>query len=125
MKNKTVVYPVIFSKYEGKIGIEVPDIGQVTFGDNIENAFEEAQDLIGSYLDGMKEYPRASSLFDIKTKPGEEVALVQVNMAKFLAGSKTVRRMVTVPEYLNEMAKESNINVSQLLTETLKNELLS
>ncbi|WP_288528743.1 type II toxin-antitoxin system HicB family antitoxin [uncultured Secundilactobacillus sp.] len=123
MKKNLVIYPVIFSEVDGKVGVEVPDIGQVTFGDDLDNAFEEAQDLIGSYLQGLTDYPQPSDLKAIDLKEGEQLALVPVNMTKFLAGSKTVRRMVTVPDYLNEMAKEDNLNVSQVLTEALKAKL--
>lgn len=35
---------------------------------------------------------------------------------------KTVRRNVSIPSYLNELAKRNNINVSQLLQEALKEE---
>ena len=37
--------------------------------------------------------------------------------------SKTIKKTITVPEYLSVMAKEQNINVSQLTTKALKAEL--
>ncbi|MFV5783033.1 hypothetical protein [Pediococcus acidilactici] len=45
-------------------------------------------------------------------------------MSKWLKkNSKTVKKTITVPEYLNEMAKEQNINVSRVASEALKREL--
>ncbi len=36
---------------------------------------------------------------------------------------KNVRRTITVPEYLNDLAKERKINVSRIATDALKAEL--
>ena len=46
---------------------------------------------------------------------------VTVNMAKWLNQyGKTVRRNISLPEGLNNWAKENNINVSQVTTNALR-----
>lgn len=46
---------------------------------------------------------------------------VTVNMAKWLNQyGKTVRRNISLPEELNNWAKENNINVSQVTTNALR-----
>lgn len=124
-QNKLVIYPVIFSKDNdgNKIDINVPDINQVTFGDNLNNAVEEAQDLIRTYLDGVTEYPKPSRLKDISLKDDEAVALIPVDMPNYPADDKTVSRMVTIPTYLNEQAKKNNLDLSQVLTAALQERL--
>ena len=51
--------------------------------------------------------------------------MVDIDMDDYIrrTSSKTVKKTVTIPSYLNEMAKASDINFSKVLTEGLKKEL--
>ncbi len=51
----------------------------------------------------------------------EKVVFVSVNMTQWLKKhGKTVRKNITIPEDLNNWAKENNINVSRVTTDALR-----
>jgi len=137
-----VVYPAIFHKaIEGGYVVIFPDLNNgATQGETLEEAIEMAQDYIGTYLyddflNG-KELPKASGIENIKINLEEEekecyeenksfTSLINLDMKKYVneCKSQTVRKNVSIPSWLNEMAKRSNINFSNILQEALKQEL--
>ena len=51
----------------------------------------------------------------------EKLVFVSVNMTQWLKKhGKTVRKNITIPEDLNNWAKENNINVSRVTTDALR-----
>ncbi|NLR10869.1 antitoxin HicB [Lactobacillus sp. ZJLC29-4] len=125
MKKDMVIYPAIFSQDGDYTLVRVPDLqGGFTQGNDPLDAVTMAEDLIGNLLEDQSEYPQPSNPENIKLEAGESLVYISVDLAAFrIKYSKTVRKNVTIPEYLNEMAKEQKINVSQLLTEALRTKL--
>ncbi|MCT4487897.1 type II toxin-antitoxin system HicB family antitoxin [Levilactobacillus parabrevis] len=125
MKKDLVIYPAIFSKDDAYIFVQVPDLqGGYTQGTDTLNAVTMTEDLIGNLLSDKAQYPKPSQPEDIKLKDGETLVYVSVDLAEFrMKYSRTIRKNVTIPEYLNVMAKERKVNVSQVLTEALKAKL--
>ncbi|MGR8774225.1 type II toxin-antitoxin system HicB family antitoxin [Leuconostoc citreum] len=126
-KNSTLIYPVIMAEHNDEDGYVVtvssPNIpGMHTEANSLSEAAYWSVDAIATMLDGNDEYPEPMDTKDWKLAENERVVYVPVNMKSWYQQnmSKTIKRSVTVPEYLNEMAKESNINVSRLLTEALE-----
>ena len=134
-----VTYPAIFYKnkdYEGYT-VVFPDFdGGATEGSTQSEALYMAQDYIGSWLfddyTQQRTLPTASSIDKIVLEDDEDVdlsrsfiSLVGMDMDEYVRKSenKTIRRNVSIPSYLNELAKKQNINVSQLLQDALKKEL--
>ncbi|GEP20276.1 type II toxin-antitoxin system HicB family antitoxin [Pediococcus argentinicus] len=123
MKPDVVVYPIVMTKDEDDyIFVKVPDLeGGYTQGNDEIDAIKMAEDLIGNLLEEETVYPRPSELTQSDVINDEKVVYVSVDLTKFRnMYTKKVRRNVTIPEYLNNMAKKQKINVSQLLTETLE-----
>lgn len=125
MKKDRVIYPAIFSQDGDCIFVRVPDLpGGFTQGNDALDAVTMAEDLIGNLLEDQTAYPKPSNPKDITLKDGEFLVYISVDLAEFrLKYSRTVRKNVTIPEYLNVMAKERKINVSQVLTEALRAKL--
>ncbi|TGD18689.1 type II toxin-antitoxin system HicB family antitoxin [Levilactobacillus suantsaiihabitans] len=125
MKKDRVIYPAIFSQDGDYIFVRVPDLpGGFTQGNDALDAVTMAEDLIGNLLEDQTAYPKPSNPKDIALKDGESLVYISVDLAEFrLKYSRTVRKNVTIPEYLNVMAKERKINVSQVLTEALRAKL--
>ena len=125
MKRDMVVYPAIFSQDGDYIFVQVPDLPSgFTQGNDIPDAVHMTEDLIGNLLEDTADYPKPTPPQKLKLKKGEVLALVSVDLAEFRSKySRTVRKNVTIPEYLNTIAKERKINVSQVLTEALKTKL--
>lgn len=130
------VYPTIFTQADDVVLIEVPDMGILTEGKDIADAVEMARDAIGlkgiSLEDEKLEIPKPSEIADIDiqngafTDDGESfVSLVDVDFVAYRSrlDNKTVRRNVTLPNWLNREAEEAHLNVSRVLQEALMSKL--
>lgn len=130
------VYPVIFTQTKTAVLVEIPDMEILTEGTDLENAIEMARDAIGlkgiTIQDEGIELPNASRLEDIDIRKGtfaEEgkgiVSLVDIdfNVYRRKMDNKTVRRNVTLPNWLNQEAEAANINVSKVLQDALMQKL--
>ena len=137
-----LVYPAIFHKaVEGGYIVIFPDFNYgATQGETLDEAIEMAQDYIGTwlyddYIQG-KELPKPSNINDISLKIAEDEkeyyipnesfkSLVSLDMKKYVRECKSqiVRKNVSIPSWLNEMAKRYNLNFSNLLQEAIKKEL--
>ena len=129
------VYPVIFTPLNDKkdtVLIEVPDWEILTEGYGMADAVEMARDAIGlkgiTYEDKEKKFPEASSINEIDTSKGTfaedgecYVSFVDIDFTEYRrrVDNKTVRRNVTLPNWLNQEAEKSHINVSKVLQEAL------
>lgn len=125
-KNTLLFYPTVFSEEDGAVNVRIPDVGATTFGSDYQDAVRMAQDAVGLMLEEQTDYPEPSSLSDIDLEEWEseentKVIIVAYDMEEYRKGrSKTVRRNISIPEYLNNIAKKKNINVSKVTTEALE-----
>lgn len=130
------VYPTIFTQADDVVLIEVPDMGILTEGKDIADAVEMARDAIGlkgiSLEDDKLEVPEPSEMSDIDIQKGtfiedgkSFVSLVDVDFLAYRSrlDNKTVRRNVTLPNWLNREAEEAHLNVSRVLQEALMSKL--
>ena len=127
MKN-TFVYPAVFYPDESSVSVYFPDLeGCLTFGDDFEDAFDMAKDALGGWLSVHLEKnpaPKATPIGDINLKANEKAMLVEVDAVSLKeALNKSIRRNVTIPQWLNIAVERKGINVSAFLTEKLKAEL--
>lgn len=122
---KLLVYPVLLHKKDKGYSVTVPDIpGALTEGDTQTEAVNMAADAIGLMLEDQTNYPKATPLENIKTNKDEIKALVTIDMEEFHRNNpKTVRKSVSVPQYLEKLGREKGINFSATLTKALRAEL--
>ena len=126
------VYPVLFTETDNNILIEVPDFDILTEGDDMSNAIEMARDAIEvkcvSMEDANKPIPEPSALNELNVKDGvfaEDgntiISLVDIDSGEYRRkiDTKTVRRNVALPSWLNYEAEHAGINVSRVLQEAL------
>ncbi len=129
MKN---VYPVFFTVTDTNILVEVPDLEILTEGTDMNNAIIMARDAIElkcvSMEDAKEEIPEPSDISSLDESKGtfsEEgktyVSLVDVDSAEYRRkiDTKTVRRNVALPSWLNYEAEHAGINVSRVLQDAL------
>ena len=129
-------YPVIFTETEGVILVEVPDLQILTEGKDIADAIEMARDAIGvagiSMEDNGQTIPEATVITDVQiegatfAKEGKcFVSMVDIDFVEYRrkADNKTVRRNVTLPNWLNQEAEKAHLNVSKVLQEALMSKL--
>ena len=132
-----VIYPVVFTETKDEkntVLVYIPDIDGATEGFGIADAIVMAKDYIGNFLVNTadEDFPKASEIDAVDVSKSEFadagksfVSLVDVDMTAFrrMQKTKTVRRNITLPEWLDDMAKDAKINVSALTQEALKQKL--
>ena len=133
MKN---VYPVLFTTTDTVILVEVPDLEILTEGKDMADAIEMARDAIElkcvSMEDDKMEIPQPSDLGALDINKGTfadegttVISLVDIDSKEYRrkTDTKTVRKNVTIPSWLNYEAEHAGINVSRVLQEALMNVL--
>ena len=137
MKNENVVFPTIILKNKKDYLVYVPDLELFTEGNSLANAICMARDIIGLHCmdleDDKKKIPIASSYekaYAICKKKHPEyfngnITMIDVDVALYRKklSEKTVRRNVSIPEYINDAANKAGINVSKILTNALAKQL--
>jgi len=124
--NKTYYYPAVFTKEEIGFSVSFPDLpGCYTQGDTIEEAYKMSTSAIGLYAqneDGNFVFPEASTPEDIKLEKGEFLVLVEFNLIEYLKNTsdKAVKKTLTIPSWLNNLAEQNNVNFSNVLQNALK-----
>ena len=129
MKDK-YVYPAIFTYDDDGINIEFPDIeGCFSCADTDEEALYMAEDVLGLCLLVLEEddekIPEPSNLKDIKVEENQKTSLISVWMptVRKAINNKPIKKTLTIPQWLDVMAREKDINFSYILQEGLKKEL--
>lgn len=121
-------YPAIFEPEEQGFSVFVPDIpGCMTQGDAMDEALEMVQEAIGLMLEGKDEaeYPASSIPSDIQISDKQFVMMVCFDKMAYdkKYNSKAVKKTLSIPAWLNELALKRNINFSNLLQNALMREL--
>ena len=122
---KKMIYPAIFYKEEDSFWVEFPDLeGCQSFGDTLEEVHENAKEALAGYLvtlleQGKKVSP-PSDMSDIKTPDNAFASLVDADLIK---KSQAVKKTLTIPSWLNEIAESNHVNFSKVLQEALMQKL--
>lgn len=120
-------YPAIFTpESDGGFSIRFPDLeGCFTCGDNMVDCLLMAEDALALVLfeyetDGRK-IPLPSTESDIPLLDGEFVNFVACDTLEYrkMHNNKSVKKTLTIPEWLNEAAIAMDLNFSQVLQEAL------
>lgn len=123
-----LIYPAIFTPCIEKEGftVVVPDLpGCVTEGDTLIDAINMGVDAASGWvLDELEEgnaIPSASYPTDIIVDKGSFVNLLVLDMDAYSEkyGSKTIRKNITIPAWLNTYGEKNNINFSKVLQDAL------
>ena len=91
-------------------------------------AYEMAQEAMGLYMEnnsGEFDFPEPSDIKTIIPKENEYPILVEFDPVEYLKrkSTKSVKKTLTIPEWLNVLAEKNNINFSQILQNALKEQL--
>ena len=126
----TYVFPAIFHAADDGISVSFPDLpGCLPCAENFETAFKRAKEALQLHLFGMEEdgeiIPAPSPVEKIKLDSGEIIAVIEVWMLPFREKmlNKSTTKTVTIPRWLDILAKKEKINYSQFLQSSLKNYL--
>ena len=124
------IYPVKLKKEGDIILVTFPDFpDQVTEAETEIEAVENAQNVIAleimDNIDQNKRNPEPSEQNDIILEDGEKLIYVQIWLPYYRQTVKEiyVKKTLTIPQWLDLMAKEKEINFSAVLVRGLKKEL--
>ena len=124
------VYPAIFTYAEDGISVEFPDLpGCFTFGKDEEEALRMATEALELHLYCMErdaeELPAETPGYALKVGIKQAAVLVRANMrlARLEIRNRAVKKTLTIPKWLDEMATEHHVNFSQVLQDALKKNL--
>lgn len=120
-------YPAVFTpENDGSFSINFPDLdGCYTCGDSLEDGIEMAEDALALVLYGYekekREIPVPSTPVSISLNENEFVNYIACDTMEYrkMYNSKAIKKTLTIPEWLNEMATSMGINFSQVLQEAL------
>lgn len=126
-----VFYPAIFTKEDVGYSVRFPDMpGCFTEGDTLEEAYAMANEAMGLYLMDNEDnsrcaFPRVSDVCNIETEKNEQIVLIEFDPVDYLKrhSSRAVKKTLTIPEWLNTLAEENNINFSNVLQSALMERL--
>ncbi len=128
-----LVYPANFYYEEnGGYSVEIPDLlGCVTQADTLEEAMEMAQDAaLGWVLTAIEEeedIPKPSTIEQITLEAEGFKTLLLLDIDQYTekyGAKKSVKKTLSIPEWLNRRAEKVGINFSQALQETLLNKIV-
>lgn len=130
------IYPAIFYKEKDGYSVIFPDLNYLsTCGENLNDAMEMAIDCLAEYLYTAKldndKLPTPSKIDDIHPIDiantigfgGKDsfINLISVDLEDYAKThfNKSVKKTLTIPEWLNREATKKNINFSKVLQEAL------
>ncbi|MCL2220361.1 MAG: type II toxin-antitoxin system HicB family antitoxin [Chitinispirillia bacterium] len=127
------VYPAIFMHDGESVLVSVPDLpGLHTYGSTMADAIYMAQDAIEMWLwdaeNSGEAIPPASDQTDIAgmcKSRGQTVSMVAADTDEYRRQNDTrsVRKTLTIPAWLNHQAEKANAPFSQILQDGLKKHL--
>ena len=116
------VYPAVFHQEEDMYWVEFPDLeGCHTYGSNITETMEAAQEALSGYLLTLLEQKKdIASPSDLSTLQPEDGFSTYVSCKiDPYKDTTAVKKTLTIPSWLNERAVSMAINFSQVLQEAL------
>lgn len=123
-------YPMIFSYSEEGIDIKAYDFDECfTFAENEEEAMESAIDILAltiiDYQSENRKLPMPTSVSKIELQKNEKLVYINVWLPYFRSKVKEtyVKKTLTIPTWIDILAKRNNINFSSVLVRGLKKEL--
>ena len=123
-------YPVILNYTDDEmIEVTVPNFSNLCTCVEKENCIEQIQDflsiVIEDYEASGKELPNALKIEDLEVKPNQKVVFINLWMPYQRSKIKVeyTKKTLTIPSWLDILAKEKNLNFSSLLVKALKEAL--
>ena len=128
---KRYTYPAIITPEEkGGYSVDFPDLeGCYTCGDDLGDALYMAEDVLAftlyDYEKEGRDIPAPSPADALHLEKDEFVNYVVCDTLEYQRrnNNKAVKKTLTIPEWMNEMAVNAGINFSQVLQEALTEKL--
>ena len=113
-------YPCTVKEDDGVFYVNFPDFDDCfTDGDTMEEAVSNAKDVLEavafSYMKNNKPLPKPG-------KVNENVVYIElwVDLLKDRVNNKSIKKTLTIPKWLNDIAEENSVNFSAILQHGIK-----
>ena len=113
-------YPCTIKEDDGVFYVNFPDFDDCfTDGDTMEEAVSNAKDVLEavafSYMKNNKSLPKPG-------KVNENVVYIElwVDLLKDRVNNQSVKKTLTIPKWLNDIAEENSVNFSAILQHGIK-----
>ena len=144
--NKLYNYPAIFYKEDdGRFSVIFPDLNHLaTYGIDLDDSIRMAIDCLAGYIHSLildnQEIPVASNIQNIDDKVIKDeleelytdksrvfVNIISVNVAEYAEKhfNKSVKKMVTIPQWMAYMAEAKKLKLSKLLQDAIREKIQS
>lgn len=127
MAKERYVYPAIFDYADDGISIEFPDLpGCLPCADTTEEAIKNAREAMALHLYGMERdddpIPEATEINNLQVAENQAIVLVEAWMPPFRdeMEQRAVKKTLTIPKWLDDLAVDQHVNFSHLLQDALK-----
>lgn len=127
---ESYIFPIVISNdNEGIINARIPDFYEVTSGNSEEDVVKNAQEVIALHIIDMENLgeaiPAPSESNSLELENNEKIIFVQLWMPYFRTATKEVyvKKTLTIPKWLDMLAKENDVNFSAALVKGVKIEL--
>lgn len=125
------VYPACFYPEDNnQYSVIFPDLRRIsTYGNNLEDAMNMAADLLCMWILDCKRnnenLPKPSNVKDIQLDlENGFVNLIMADLDAYISkNNKSVKKTLTIPAWLNDLAEKEGVNFSQELQKALKEKL--
>lgn len=120
-------YPAVFApEEEGGFSVVFPDLENCyTYGDDIVDGLMRAEDVLAlvlyNYEKERREIPLPSDAAYLAVPENGFVNFVACDTVQYrkMYNNKSVKKTLTIPEWLSDAATEKELNLSQVLQEAL------
>ena len=130
MKKDNYIYPAVFNYAEDGISISFPDLpGCFSCAESDEEAYFIARDAMRGWLLVAEEYgdeiAAPTPLKDVALEANQRAVLIDVNLAFYREAyrNRAVKKTLSIPAWLNDLAEKEKINFSFVLQSALKERL--
>jgi predicted RNase H-like HicB family nuclease len=124
------IFPAIFHFADDGISVEFPDLpGCFSYGNDELQAVTNAKEALELHIFGLEDdsepIPSPSHIREITVSENETVVLIDIWMkpVRDYMQNKAIKKTLTIPKWLNDVAVENDVNFSQLLQVAIKNYL--
>lgn len=122
------LFPAVFEPGEKKgYFVSFPDLsGCITEGDSLEEALRMSKEALELHLYGMEEdgdiIPEPTPPEKLEVPEGSFVSLVEawMDLVRDEMANKSIKKTLTVPKWLNDLAEQNRVNFSHVLQVSLK-----
>ena len=124
------IYPAVFTKEESLYSVNFPDVPSCyTQGGDLSEAMENANDVLCLTLYNIEKMgnavPTPSDIKNIVTDDNSFVSLISCDTIEYrkFYDTKAIKKTLTIPSWLNDIATENKVNFSAVLQSALLEKL--